>query len=129
MPKTHTFASWLQQEIDRRGWDQAQAAREIKVRGSTVSMWLRKGVIPETASCLKIALALEIDVDEVLSQAGLDGPLKGKGASPTRMDREAAILLRNDRYRRVLRKIARRPIDEQEKYLDIIDRILGDEDD
>jgi transcriptional regulator with XRE-family HTH domain len=59
----------MRQEMARRAWRQADFARAAGVDVSMVSRWLR-GRRPETASLERIAAALGVDVDALLTMAG-----------------------------------------------------------
>ena len=60
---------WMRQEMTRRAWRQADFARAAGVDVSMVSRWLR-GRRPEPASLERIAAALGVDVDALLTMAG-----------------------------------------------------------
>lgn len=64
------FGRWLQYQLDRRGWTQAEFARVGKFRTSTISNWVRGERIPDPASCDLIADVLGLDIDVVLAAAG-----------------------------------------------------------
>jgi transcriptional regulator with XRE-family HTH domain len=65
-----TFAEWLQREMDRRGWDQAETARKAGVTRATINRALSETRRPGTRTCMGIAKAFGVDEDEVLSRAG-----------------------------------------------------------
>jgi len=117
------FASWLQAELDARGWDQRDAAMHIGVRESAVHNWLHKGYIPRTKSTLKIARALKKAPAEVMRALGVDvPPLNGDDIASD----EAVILAQHPEYREILRMISAKPLDEQATYITLIKRLLSE---
>ncbi len=71
---TETFGRWLRRQIIRRGWSPAEFARKIGVSGCTLSLWLNDKRIPLPRSIDKIADALALDFDYVLTKAGQRPP-------------------------------------------------------
>lgn len=67
---SNEFGRWLQHQLDRREWKPADFARKARVSSGLVSNWLSGARRPNPASVDKIADALVIDVDEVLTRAG-----------------------------------------------------------
>jgi transcriptional regulator with XRE-family HTH domain len=64
-----SFPSWMRQEMARREWRQADFARAAEVDVSMISRWLR-GRRPDPASLERIAAALGVDGDALLTLAG-----------------------------------------------------------
>jgi transcriptional regulator with XRE-family HTH domain len=64
------FPSWLKRQLHRREWSAAELARRMGVSPARVSEWLAGKYLPNPASCLRLADALNIDPDEVLALAG-----------------------------------------------------------
>jgi transcriptional regulator with XRE-family HTH domain len=60
-------------EMDRRGWRQADFARTAGVDVSMISRWLR-GQRPDTMSLERVAVALGVDLDMLLTLAGYRMP-------------------------------------------------------
>jgi transcriptional regulator with XRE-family HTH domain len=76
---TPAFGRWLQKQLDRREWNQAEFAAKAGVSSGRVSDWIREVRAPNLTSCEKIAETLGVSLDEVLIQAGhhhdpLDNP-------------------------------------------------------
>lgn len=92
------FGAWLQWQLDRREWTQSDFARKAGVSTGLVSNWIGGARRPTPASVDKIADALMLDVDEVLTRAG------HRPALPT--DAIDALHARIDPY---LRRLAGRP--------------------
>lgn len=67
---TNEFGRWLQHQLDRRGWKQADLARKMPATTGTISHWITGKRIPDPASCDLIADVLGIDIDVVLGVAG-----------------------------------------------------------
>jgi transcriptional regulator with XRE-family HTH domain len=64
------FGRWLQAQMRRRDWSQADLAQQVKASTGAVSMWARGLRKPDPDSCERIADALGLDVDLVLTMAG-----------------------------------------------------------
>ena len=63
-----SFGQWLNAQLKRRDWNQAEFARQTGSAPSRVNDWIRDVRMPSPASCERIADALRIDVDEVLAR-------------------------------------------------------------
>src|SRR5215204_4575530 len=64
-----SFSAWVLEEMRRREWRQADFARAAGVDVSMVSRWLQ-GRRPDPASLERVALALAVDLDALLTMAG-----------------------------------------------------------
>jgi transcriptional regulator with XRE-family HTH domain len=64
------FSAWVRQQLRRRGWNDAELARQLDMPSGTVSRWLRGERQPSTRSCDLIADVFGVDVDLVLTLAG-----------------------------------------------------------
>jgi transcriptional regulator with XRE-family HTH domain len=64
-----SYSDWMRDEMRRREWRQADFARAAGIDVSLVSRWLR-GRRPDPASLEKVAAALGIDLDALLTLAG-----------------------------------------------------------
>ena len=64
-----SFREWMLAEMRRREWRQADFARATDVDVSMISRWLR-GRRPDTASLERVAVALGVDLDTLLTLAG-----------------------------------------------------------
>ena len=64
-----SYREWLQEELRRREWRQADFAREVGIDVSMVSRWLN-GRRPDPASLERVAVALGVDLDALLTLAG-----------------------------------------------------------
>lgn len=118
------FASWLQSMIDAKGWDQHDAALACGVRESAVHNWLHKGYIPQTKSIIKIAIALDVPVDEVMRQAQIDIP--ARRTADVLVKETESILLSHPEYQEIIRLINKKPPEQRETYLTLIKRLLVD---
>lgn len=65
-----SFGQWLARQLVRREWSGADLSRRLGTGTSTVSMWIRDVRNPSPASSERIADALGVDRDVVLSLAG-----------------------------------------------------------
>jgi len=66
-----TFASWLQNQMDERGYSQAELARLSKIKAASISRIMNgtRNVGPDVSKA--IAQALQLDEDIVFRAAGL----------------------------------------------------------
>jgi transcriptional regulator with XRE-family HTH domain len=102
------FADWLQDELQRREWRQADFARVAGVDVSMVSRWLR-GRRPDPTSLERVAAALGVEIDALLTLAG------HRPSSPRDDDPRVAALVAK------IRQITWTP----ERFL-IVDALLDD---
>lgn len=72
------FATWLQQEMTQRNWDQAELARRSGVTTAQVSRVMTGDRRAGPTFCRKIARALHLSPEEVFRQAGLLPPERSK---------------------------------------------------
>ncbi|MBA3533695.1 MAG: helix-turn-helix transcriptional regulator [Ardenticatenales bacterium] len=64
------FAEWLQGELDRRGWDQAELARRSGITTAQVSRVISGGRNAGADFCIAIANALNLSREEVFRARG-----------------------------------------------------------
>jgi transcriptional regulator with XRE-family HTH domain len=69
-----SLPKWLQGQLDRREWSQADFARKLGVSTGLVSNWFTGVRRPNPESCARIADVLFADRDEVLAIAGHRDP-------------------------------------------------------
>ena len=119
------FGSWLQGQLDTRGWDQREASKRFGVGESSVHNWLHKGVRPSMTSVLRIAMALDESVEVVARQAGFTNipVLRNKKQAA---NERAAVLAALPDFADVIDLVAKKPLKEQAAYIAIIRRILLD---
>lgn len=65
-----SFGTWLAQQLKRNEWTQADLARKSHLSQGRISDWLNNKRRPSPASCDKLADALNVAVDDVLTMAG-----------------------------------------------------------
>lgn len=65
-----TFAEWLKEELDNRGWTRAELARRSKLQEATFT-YIFGGRKPSPETCNAIAGALGIPSETVFRKAGL----------------------------------------------------------
>ena len=68
------FSGWLQIEIDKREWNQADLARKTEMSRAAVSQVLSENRRPGPEFCRAVAHALDLPEEEVFRQAGLLTP-------------------------------------------------------
>lgn len=88
------FLSWVNGEVDRRGWRNAELARRMGVSDATVSRTLSGEHAPSFEFCVGLARALGELPETVLRRAGLLPPLPG-------IDGDASIARTLDVMRRL----------------------------
>ena len=64
-----SYSAWMLEEMRRREWRQADFARAAGIDVSMVSRWLQ-GRRPDPASLERVASALGVDLDALLTLAG-----------------------------------------------------------
>ena len=64
------FSEWLQLELDRRGWSQADCARSASLNRAVINKLLNGKSRPEHATLAAIARAFKIPVETVYRAAG-----------------------------------------------------------
>lgn len=75
--KQSQFSKWLNQQLHQRGWTQgkliAQSGRtkEERLSSAAVSRYCTGKMLPDNASCKKIARALDIPVELVIQRTGV----------------------------------------------------------
>ena len=68
------FLSWLNEEMNARGWRNVDLARQALLSESTVSRVLNRERLPSADFCLSVAIALGYPISKVLGRAGLLPP-------------------------------------------------------
>ena len=68
------FSGWLQEEIDKREWTQANLARKAHVSRAAVSQVISENRKPGPDFCRAIAHALDLPEEDVFRQARLLSP-------------------------------------------------------
>lgn len=69
-----TFQEWLQAELDKRGWKQADLARITNLDSAVISNLINSRRNPGVESCSAIAKAFNYPLDKVYRAAGLLPP-------------------------------------------------------
>jgi transcriptional regulator with XRE-family HTH domain len=64
------FATWLEGQLRRREWSQADFVRRTGFSSGVVSSWVTGSRKPKPESADRIASALSVDLDEVLDLIG-----------------------------------------------------------
>ncbi|MHB9133540.1 MAG: helix-turn-helix domain-containing protein [Armatimonadota bacterium] len=65
------FTAWLQEQLDRRGWDQAELARRSRITNAHISRIMSGENQAGPEASLKIARALHLPPEDVFRHAGL----------------------------------------------------------
>jgi transcriptional regulator with XRE-family HTH domain len=79
------FHTWLQTNLNDRGWSQSDLARAMDTRPSAISKWVNGHQKPEIAQCVRMAQALHLPKGIVCRLAGHD-PYWTNGQSHTSVD-------------------------------------------
>lgn len=120
------FGTWLQSEIDKRGWDAITASHQFGVKHNTVGYWLAGTKLPSVTSALKVARTLDVPVDEVLLKAGYtDIVEQARGTTPDEANRRRAeILAQLPPFAEIIEVMAKEPPERQAMQIEIIRRLL-----
>ncbi len=121
------FLDWLQEEMEKRGWNQADLAREARISPSAVSMVINQGREAGPEFCQAIAKAFQLPDEIVFRRAGLLSPISEI------KEREKRILYLFSKLtpmfqERVIEDIQKR-IEEQEQWKKAIDKAISELDD
>ena len=65
------FASWLQSEMDKRGWSQSDCARAADLNRAVINKLLNGKCRPQPSTLIEIARAFKIPVEIAYRAAGL----------------------------------------------------------
>lgn len=66
------FIAWMQEELEYRGWGQAELARRTNMSPAQISRIMTgENLAPSPEACLKIARVFKLPPEEVFRQAGL----------------------------------------------------------
>lgn len=65
------FADWLQEELHKRGWDQAELSRRSNTTTALISRILSGERLPGAVVARRLARALHLPPEEVFRHAGL----------------------------------------------------------
>ena len=120
------FGTWLQSEMDARGWDARTLATRVGVQDNTVHYWLKGTKQPSVVSVLRISKALHCPVAEVLTKAGYADLVANSNNTTT----DEAAQLRADtlaqlpQFAEVIEIMAREPPERQAVQIEIIRRLL-----
>lgn len=87
---TEEFSDWLQRQLDRKGWSQAEFSRRANVDTGSISRWLAGTTRPDTRRCRLIAEALGVPLDEVYALAGHPSGYE----PPARIEADPVALMR-----------------------------------
>lgn len=86
-----SFHTWLRYQLDRREMNASDLARKMDIRPGVISHWVRGERIPSSASCERIADALNVDPDLVLVMAGHRPNIEGLTPDDPRTDLIAMV--------------------------------------
>lgn len=85
------FSERLLQELNYLGFSQADLARYLNVRQSTIQTWIQKGSIPAADTALKVARFLNISLEYLIT--GKNPPPKEEKISRENLDFLDSFLL------------------------------------
>ena len=103
-PQEEDFVTWLNSELETRGWSTRELARRAGVSAAAISNVLNRYNKPGKRTCKGIAKAFDLPVDEVFRRAGILPPIPDLDANAEAM----LHLFRN------------LPVDEQDRVLMIM---------
>lgn len=114
MTTSTTFGDWVLQELNSRGWDQAELARRSGISDAHISRVVTGGRKPGADAVQRIARALRLPAEEVFRRAGLLPP---RGATADDLAR----------YDDMLSTIASLTPENQRLVFDLVERIRRSE--
>lgn len=120
------FGTWLQSEIDARGWDARTTAARVGVKDNTVHYWLVGSKTPSVASALKLARVLNVPVEDVLVKAGY-ADIIDQAQGTTRDEaaqRRVEVLAQLPQFADIIEIMAKEPPERQAVQIEIIRRLL-----
>lgn len=109
------FSEWLQSELDKRDWTQADLVRASKGKLTTaqVSRVMTRQQNPGVRFCEGIAMALDMSPGDVVHRAGIL-PTEKKDTDPWLADNQHKLkYIKNPEYRQVISGIIRHFIQEE----------------
>lgn len=119
-----SFGTYLRGQLEKRGWDQSRLALESGLRASTISNLITKTPKePEIRTLRRIAEALDLDLGEVLEQAGI--PMRRSSTSDLRQRRMAAILEVAPWATQLVETLAELPESEQDKAISFVEHLAA----
>lgn len=120
------FGTWLQAEIDARGWDAHTCAVRCKVKDNTVHYWLVGTKLPSLTNVLRIARALGVPVEVVLLRAGYaDVVEQANGTTAGEAEqRRVQILAQLPQFAEIIDIMANEPPERQAVQIELIRRLL-----
>lgn len=93
------FVSWLNAELDRRGWSRSEAARRGGISASMFDKVINGYAKPGLDFCVGVSRAFSVSTVEVLQRAGLIPPPPPKTAQWLRLNELWGLLSDEDQER------------------------------
>ncbi len=111
MTNGEDFITWLNNELDKLGWNYSELARRSDLTTSGVSVFVTRQRNPTWDFCAKIARALGHSEDAVFRKAGLLPPLPPETAELREADRLMRLIPpeRRQLALKILRQFANLP--------------------
>lgn len=122
------FVSWLNTELDRRGWPRSEAARRGRVSESMWSKVISGYAKPGLDFCRGVSLAFEVPLEDVFRHAGILDPKTQTRAVRSRtrvvyeVNEDQVVL---DLYHRLDPEDQARVRDYMERLAQVEPRIIG----
>lgn len=117
------FSSWLNAEMQAKGWDQKQLATKLGVDESMVSKWLHDQSTPTRRSATKLCVVFRVSADVLLPIIDADDVI-GMTDPSARDEKRAELLARLPALARLLDAIMDLPLEKQAAYLDLAMNLL-----
>ena len=115
------LGAWLAHEINQKGWSMRETARRVGVSHTAIANAVNGKTKPEMETCLRIAEAFEVPVEEIYEMAGVmpERTLKIRDGSSVYQ------INTNRMERRLTRAFALLDRDEQELVVHLAERLAG----
>jgi len=79
-PVNDEFRTWLDAQINTRGWSYAELSRRMGISGSLITLVLKGDRGVSADFCVALAIALRDDAVKILRLAGIDAPIVPRDA-------------------------------------------------
>jgi transcriptional regulator with XRE-family HTH domain len=119
------FGTWLDRELQQRGWSQSEAARRGEMSSQMINAIINGQANPGLESCQGIARAFKLPLEDVFRLAGILPP---KLIAPELRVNQRGIVYNIDteeRGRRIMAAFNALSVDDQVLIMAMIERLAG----
>ena len=116
-----TFAQWINQELDQRGWSRNEAARRGGISDSMFSKVISGYANPGIDFCRGVSRAFGMPLEDVFRLAGI----LPKPVVTIVAERRPSHPISNNLSERLARAFGRLELHDQERLVDLAERLAG----